>query len=265
MSTISDKSNIQALALFLIASILIFALDGIGLLRPLKFVGEFVLVRIESFVQIGAKIVTAPVEAGRYFLNGSQTVADLQARLSERIVDEVRLKELEDENERMRKLLGVDLPPNWKFLPVKVAANSTQRLIVIGNESQGVVVGATIVDENGSFVGSVLKVSEVSSEVLPVNATNSVVTARVNGESTQGVVVNGSDGLVMEKVLQEDKVEVGDIVETAGTDGLAPGVLIGRVIEVVGEGSGVYKQAKLSQLANPQSATGVFVIQGLEK
>ena len=262
---VSEKENLQVLAGFLVVSVLVFALDGVSVLKPIRFAGEFVALRAQFLVQTGVRIVASPIEAGRYLVNGSETVADLQARLSERIVDEVRLTELEAENERMRKLLGADLPPEWKFIPLKVSANGTQRMVVVGGSAFGIEKGDTVVDEIGAYVGVVLKTSEVYSEVLPVGATNSVVMARVNGEKTQGIVVNDANGILMEKILQEDKIEVGDVVETAGTDGVVPGVLIARVTEVVGQGSGVYKQAKLSLLSDPQSVFGVFVIKGAVK
>ena len=263
MKLVGVKENLVWALSFAVVSVAVVGLDGLGVFGPIKRAVEPGVAEVSMLVGAVTKMVGAPAAAVKFYFKGGRVVSDLQARLAERLVDEARVAELAGENARMRKLLGVDLPAVWKFLPARVAAADEEKLLIVAGQADGVEQGMSVVSEAGVLVGRVGRVSAGVSEVVPVAAVKSSVAVRVAGGGAGGIVHMEGQGLVMGKILQETRIEMGDVVETSGEDGLVPGVLVARVVEVLEQEGQVYKQAKLVALA-PTDQAGVFVVVGRE-
>jgi len=262
MEKLSDK-NLSWAVWLLVISMLLMAVDSLGWLVPVKRVVESELIPVERVGNQVGEVLSWPVRVVGYYKNGLVRIEDLQSRLAEKTVDSQRMSELEQENERMRVLLGVNLPPAWKFLPATVLGQTGGELIIQGGENLGIGVGMSVVS-NQVLVGRVSKVSAAVSEVTPVASNQSKIAVKVGGKEITGIVMGNGGRLMLDKVLQEAKVEEGDVVMTDGTDGTLPGLVVGRVVEVGGEQSQVYKTVRLEPMVEMGGLKGVFVVVGTE-
>lgn len=130
--------------------------------------------------------------------------------------------------------------------------------------SSGLKVGQAVV-VNDNYIGKLIQVGEKSSNVLLLGDPDSKVAAFSQGleGKAKGVLVGqfGSE-ILMDKILHEEKIDVGDLVYSAGTEGFLPrGLILGRVAEILGQETQVFKQAKLQQVFDIEDLELVFVIQ----
>ena len=65
----------------------------------------------------------------------------------------------------------------------------------------------------------------------------------------------------MDKILHEEKIAVGDLVYSEGTEGFLPrGLILGKVTEVLERATQVFKQAKVKSVFDIRDLELVFVI-----
>jgi cell shape-determining protein MreC len=100
--------------------------------------------------------------------------------------------------------------------------------------------------------------------VKTITHPESKIAGKISGKKTTGMVTDQDNGLVMINILQSADVEVNDVVITEGTDGLIPGLLIGRVTQITGKNSDVYKIAKLAPVLDIAKLDYVVVITGIK-
>ena len=250
--------------IYILLSCACISLDNIGLFSGVRRITERGLAPIQTLSSGIVEVASAPLKAVYFYRNGTARIADLEARLAELVVERSELLQLRSENAEMRKLLGVDLPPDWQFLPAKVITARHDLLLLSVGSNQGVKVGMTVVD-GGYLVGQVTKVSEVISEITPVTAIDSVVSAQtLEINATGNIEGQNSNLLIMKSILQEEKVEPGQIVVSSGADGVMPDLPLGRVVRVTDNQVEAYKQAEVESLVNHVDIERAFVVVGTE-
>lgn len=117
---------------------------------------------------------------------------------------------------------------------------------------------------NDNYIGKIIQVSEKSSMVELLTDPDSKVAAFSLGKvgKAKGILVGqfGTD-LLMDKILHEEKIEVGDLLYSEGTEGFLPrGLVLGKVKELLVRENEVFKQAKVEQLFDIKDLELVFVI-----
>lgn len=169
-------------------------------------------------------------------------------------LDGLRLRALEDENRRLSDLLR--LPPVPGRVPevarvlARDAVDWFHSLLLQKGRRDGIDVSDPVVGLQGGrvvLVGQVVEVYERICRVLLVTDPLSAVSARLLRTGEQGSVEGrGSDRLVMEYLLSDSDVRLGDEVVTAGLGHVFPeGVLLGRVTSVETESARSFKRARL--------------------
>lgn len=251
----------KKVGVYALVSLLLLTVDSLGAFGWPKRVVERMLVPVEMAARTSVGVVSRPVEWLQFVVSGVDRIADLEARLRERVVEGNELVKLRQENEQMRRLLGAELPPDWKFTPVRVLGVSGGTMVVFGGENVGISTGMSVVVEE-VFVGLVEQVSETKAVVRLPSSGKSRVAGSLVEKSTQGIIAGTGDGVELTSVLVEDELEVGDVVETAGVDEAAAQLLVGRVVEVRGQASDVHKIAKVEPLVDYGKLETVFVIVG---
>ncbi len=258
-----NKVESQAVSknLILVAvCVLLMGLDGLGVFAGVKRVIERQMVRVQEWGSVVTKVVSTPVSLVGFYRSGLARLAEMEQRLAENAVVQVEVDELREENKMLRRMLEIGNVAEWEMYPVKVVGQSSQLLVVVGGRNLGLSEGMSVVDGE-VLVGVVSKVSEAVSWVRLLGDQQVQVAALVVGKSTRGVVVNDGVGdLVLDQVLQGDRLAMGDVVISAGTDGLMPNLIIGTVGEIEGEASSVYKRAKLRRLSGAEGYDVVMVI-----
>ena len=171
----------------------------------------------------------------------------LRSRLTALEVQNSKLTELESENRRLRDLVGFVEPGVHRAVSARVighnASNWMQVLTVSAGTSDGVKTGMPALQGNG-VVGQIISAGARSARVLLVTDPSSGVDAIIQGSRVRGVVIGTGDGCVLDHVLSEDDVKIGDRVITSGMDGVYPkGLLVGVVanVEPSAKGSNMFQ------------------------
>ena len=167
---------------------------------------------------------------------------ELEKSVAELTVENLRLKEVEAENARLRKLLGfAQTNPSFDYKGGQIVGrvigsepNSIIQSIVIDlGKANGIEPGMPVVTERG-LVGRITDVYNNTSRVLLITDSNSSVNTLLQNSRLRGIL-HGRAGQqpVMDYLPQDNKVLVGDIVVTSGESGSFPaGVPVGQVVEV---------------------------------
>lgn len=180
----------------------------------------------------------------------ARDLRDLRARneqlvelVNELVVENVRLKEMEAENEILRRLLDfAQSSPGHTFKAAEVRSyvvgsepnNLIKSILISAGSQDGIEAGMPVVTERG-LVGRVEEVYPTLSKVRLITDPNSAVSALVQRTRTAGMVKGQPNGqLVLEYLPQgEDVVAVGDVILTSGLgEGFPRQLMIGQVMEV---------------------------------
>lgn len=194
----------------------------------------------------------------------------LQSLADTLTIDNLRLLEVEAENQRLRELLRfAQLNPIYDFRGGQVIARVISRgtsnylssLTIDLGANHGIEPGMPVVTERG-LVGRIQKVGPSSSTVLLITDPSSGVPALLQRNRLVGVV-NGRAGdlPVMDFIPQEGEVTPGDLVITSGLGGGFPkNLVIGQVVEVRQRDYEMFQQAVLRPTVNFDRLEFVLVI-----
>lgn len=243
----------------LVMSILILALDGTQSLARVKSVAERMTARFEWLGMGATSLVKAPLSGFRFLRSGTMRLSDLEGKFAERITDEVRLTELEQENLELREMLSAMPKTEHRYVVAKVVGISREMMTITAGEDQGLEIGSSVV-VGEVLVGRLSKVSRSVSQVRLLVNSESKVAVEVSGTRVRGVVVGGHDGLELDEVLQTDNLKAGEILVTSGVDGVIPGLVVGVVEEVGSVDSSVFRKAAVKPAFEARQPSTVLVI-----
>lgn len=178
---------------------------------------------------------------------------------------EAKIALLEEENKKIRRLLGADLPPSWQFRPAKIVG-------WFGDEAEIFVdspppVGSVVVDskeKTGVYLGKVAQIyGKTANVILPSNKQSRIpVEVRGTDGSHHAVgLLKGEGGTaLLDQVLTKEVLEEGDLVLTSGKAGYPSGLLIGRVDKLLKPKQKSILQAKVKLVASELWTGTVFVV-----
>jgi len=187
-------------------------------------------------------------------------VTDLEARLDKATVDEVRIRELEIENQQLRDQLQYkQANPDYTLVGGTILeTNNPDRARVLGQDpsnlihyitiDQGsaddVAVGMPVVTPSG-LVGRISEVGTHWSRVLLIVDPTSSVNAVIQSSRATGVIQGAENGLlVMQYLPQDESVKVDDLVLTSGIGGSFPKrLVIGQVVSVTKRDTDLFQEA----------------------
>ncbi len=259
--------------LIVVASLLVYPLGSFLISghrgREPHFIDRAVLWLASSF-QGGLTAVVdsgSNVVSGYVALRGAHQDADAcRAELATALAEANALKEMQLENERLRKLLGdaATLAPDQVFARVVALAPASNLLAMRINrgESDGVQVGMPVVTTDG-IVGHVSRVVAGSADVVLISDASSRVAAVVQRSRVRSTIAGtGTAGtLALDNVLRTDDVVEGDVLVTSGTDGVFPrGLRVGTVEAVLRGTAGMFLSGTVKPAADLQRVAEVRVL-----
>lgn len=198
----------------------------------------------------------------------------LETLVDQLMIENVRLKEAEAQNEDLRrKLKFAEAYPQYVLRAAEVRGrvigyepnNFMSVLIVDIGRMDGVRKGMPVVTERG-LVGHIHTVGANWAKVLLIVDPSSSVAALIQSSRAPGLVSGrlGED-LVMDYIPQEDTVSVGDVVLTSGMSGNYPkSLLIGQVLEVEQRDIDPFQRAVVRPSVNFEKLETVLVITTFE-
>lgn len=196
--------------------------------------------------------------------------ARLKSELAARDNLYYKLLELQKENYRLREMLGFKERTEYALLPAEVIARDPshwfETIIINKGYADGVEKDMAVVTAEG-LVGSVMFVSRNSSQVLMLTDSRRAVSALVQRSREPGFIgiVEGypekNSYLRLTNLPPEANVQPGDIVISSGLGGVFPkGLVIGHVLEVGNDKSGLLQQATVVPAVNFNRLEEVFVV-----
>jgi len=241
------------LVILVLAAFLLMALQLTGRLEALQ--GAVALITTPG--QISVTNFTDRIVEGsnavREFGRLQQRSAELERINESLLVENLRLQEVERENQRLRDLLAfAETRPSIEFRggqilarPIGYGSNNFLNFVMLDlGRRHGIAVGMPVVNDQG-LIGRISEVNESTSRVLLISDPSSTVNAILQSSRLTGVITGrpGSDP-VMGFIPQGSEVVVGEIVITSGMGGNFPkGILIGQVIEVRQRDFDVFQEA----------------------
>ncbi|OGG02943.1 hypothetical protein A2W14_02065 [Candidatus Gottesmanbacteria bacterium RBG_16_37_8] len=244
--------------ILLTLSILLFFLDRIRMIDLLRQPAEPLIISVKTAIYQGFfQLRLLP----NILINYTSIISDINKNrqlTSEYDSMKLRIVELEEENQSLRKQLGAPYPPSFSFIPADVIAVSRFMEINIGSQN-GVKIGMPVVD-GLTLIGRISQTTNRRSLVLLLTDTELQIPA-ISSRGARGKVVGQLGNLILFKsILQKDPLFLEDIVLTSGEEGFPPKLLIGKVTHINTDDVAVYKEALLSPYAQFDLVKKVFVI-----
>ncbi len=243
-----------------------------GVLKTVEDGGRLVLGKLSApLFQWGSSLTMASKD--RDLLK--QENQELKKKLSHLIVDYARLEYLQKENELLKKELGFVQTNNYDFVAATVIAgvnmpSGNNAYFIDKGKKDGIEVGMPIVFADGILVGKVTKTNNYTSEWLPINDNNSLVSAMImgSGKKPASGLVKGEHNLslIMEYINSDQLIKEGDIVVTSGRERFIPaGLVIGQVVKVERKENEFFQVAQISSPIDLAGITKVVVIVGINQ
>ena len=199
-----------------------------------------------------------------------QQIFQLQWRLNQLALEQNQLSSCLEENDKIKKLLGSPLPAQWQFMEAKVLGIS-ERMKIDKGQKDGIKEGMMVISEN-ILVGKVIKINENNALVQLLSDSNTKIPVLVKkpgpdkaqpagGVQARGLLSGqGGEKLLLDRVLQAEDIQKGDLVITSGEENWLPDLLIGQIIDVAPKSAEVYQKARVSPLVDSSKLRIVFII-----
>ena len=158
-----------------------------------------------------------------------------------------RARELEFENNRLKKLVNFTRSVEYSFVAAQVIARDPspwfKTIMVDKGKKDGLSKGLPVVVSEG-VVGHVIKVAPNYSRILLITDRNSAVDALVQNSRVRGIVKGDSgEKCFFRYALRKDKIQTGEIIVSSGFDQIFPkGLKVGEVIDVKKEPSQLFQK-----------------------
>jgi rod shape-determining protein MreC len=199
---------------------------------------------------------------------------ELQSLADSLMIENVRLKELESENETLRQLLQfTQANPTYSYRAAEVVghvigqdpSNLLRYIIIDIGTGDGVAKGMPVVTDRG-LVGRIVEASSRSSKVLMITDVSSSVNAIIQSSRATGIVEGKADGgLVMKYIPQPVTVNIGDIILTSGLGATFPKrLVIGQVTDIHKRDIELFQQAEIKPTVDFERLEIVLIITNFE-
>lgn len=194
-------------------------------------------------------------------------------RENEKLKNESRLlrnklnqsQEINLENSRLKQLLSFKQKSPFRVIGARVigrsADNWSSALIIDKGENSGIKRGYVVISYLG-LAGRIYEAAGNTSKVMLINDPNLGVSA-VSGRSRQEGLVCGTLGnsLIMKYLPVDSDIAIGDEIITSGLTEMYPkGLLIGEVVKVGKEFSGLSRYAVIKPAVGPSDLEEVLII-----
>ena len=231
------------LALVILGAIVIIALDLAGYLGPVNDLIHTVLKPPEILFTETKSIIASGVSTVRELGELRERNAELEDLVNRLTVENLRLAEVETENEQLRTLLAfAQTNPSFDFrggqIVVRVIGESVSPLttpvqIDLGAQ-HGIQPGMPVITDRG-LVGRIFHVYPRTSDIMLITDPRSKVNVMTQASRATGIMRGRVGELpIMELIPPEIEISVGEIIITSGLGGHFPkGLVVGQVVEVL--------------------------------
>lgn len=181
-----------------------------------------------------------------YTVRAARENPALRKALGNALEAQNRCRELELENDRLRKFIDFQNSENEVLVAAKVIGRSPspwfKTIMIDKGAKDGLAKGLPVMVSEG-VVGQIVSVADRYSKVLLVTDRNSAVDALVQNSRVRGIVKgNNTEQCSFDYVLRKDDILPGDLIVSSGLDGVfSKGLRIGEVVDVTRENSALFQ------------------------
>jgi len=175
------------------------------------------------------------------------------------------LDEISLENTRLKELLSFKQKSPYKVIAASVIGHSADNwpslIIIDKGRHNGITSGMVVISYLG-LVGRVIETTKSTSKIMLLNDPNFAVSGIVKRSRQEGLVCGTlGNSLMMKYLSSEADIKVSDTVITSGLTELYPkGLLIGTVIDIGEESSGLSRYAIIKPAVELSSIEEVLII-----
>ncbi len=254
--------NLKIFIILVFLSLLIIILDNYNLLN----IPKQALFYISNPISFGLYQTSKNFGKQFYFVFGARFAAQENKALKEQV------NQLLSENASLRKNLAEEQalisqgkhldPATYNLVPARPIGLERYLKIDIGSNAN-IKLGQAVVF-NDNYVGKIVQISANGANIQLLTDPDSKVAAfSQNLEGKAKGVLFGQFGtdILLDKILHEEKINLGDLVYSEGTEGFIPrGLILGRVLQVMDRENQIFKQAKVQPNFDIRDLDLVFVI-----
>lgn len=177
-----------------------------------------------------------------YFFAASQNAA-MRHEVELARVNAVKLKAAEDENRRLKQLLGIVDPQNRPVIAARLigsTATSTRRIAILSKGALAGVTSGMPVRSATGLVGRVLEAGPNTARVLLITDAENVVPVRRARDGVPAFVEGSADGRLQIRLINMgvNPLRKGDVFVTSGSGGLyPPGIPVAVAAELTRDGA----------------------------
>jgi rod shape-determining protein MreC len=175
------------------------------------------------------------------------------------------LEETRMENERLKRLLKLKQGSSFNVTAARVIARSpdswSSSVVIDKGRHHGIKRGMAVISYSG-LVGRVVDALGYSSKVMLISDPSLSISATVQRSRQEGLV-SGALGvrLIMRYLPEGSDIKPGDTIITSGLSGSYPkGILIGKVVSLGDEFSGISRYAIIKPEANLSNIEEVLIV-----
>ena len=253
-----------SIIIYLFLSFLILLLDKKGILDIFHRASQTLTIPATTRLYKLKNYLILPINNLTTKIDKDKKIQELETQNSDLIGQVARLQSIEAENLQLRRLLGSNLPPSWRFEPARVISYSSDTLSVLSSYTPEKPLVAIVTAENkGILVG--LYQETLGKEIKIASTSNSETKIQAVVKNSSGVkvatgLVRGEGGkIVLDQVLSGEKINEGDNIFTSG-EGLPPDLLIGNVSKVIKLEGQALQKAEIAPAVNFDNLTYVFFV-----
>lgn len=260
-----DRSLLPNLKLLLILTSLSILILGLDLFHLLTW-PKNLLSYITNPISFGLYATNQKFQRQFYFLFEARFAAQENKALKEQIAkllseNSLYRKKLAEAQSLLSQQEHLD-PTTYKLIPAHPIGISRYLKIDKGTNSGLKLNQAVVVNDN--YVGKIIRSESQTANVLLLSDPDSKVAAFSQGleGKAKGILIGQfSTEILLDKILHEEKINIGDLVYTDGTEGFLPrGLILGRVTKVLEQPTQVFKQAKVLPNFDIRDMELVYVI-----
>jgi len=189
---------------------------------------------------------------------------DLELKNQELLQSQILLTELKEENETLRKALGIGLEKEFKlFFSNVIGKDILNDYILINKGSEdGISKDLVVITEEKVLVGRVDEVYKDFSRVILISNPQISIPAEILDKETNILVKGKGSGRIFADFIPLDlEVSSGDVVFSAFAKKTLPrGLLIGMLKEIKKEDIEPFQQAEITPFFNLSQIDNLFII-----
>ncbi|MBV8603454.1 MAG: rod shape-determining protein MreC [Pelomonas sp.] len=214
-------------------------------------------------------------DAAGDYLRGSQRAEEAELAARTQLVQQAarlaRTAEIEAENTRLRALLGLRPALQVESQAAEILYEApdpfSRRVVIDRGSSQGLTMGAPVVDEQG-VLGQVTRVYALSSEVTLLSDKDAQIPLLNTRTQQRSIAVGSADGAGLELRFLPANADVkeGDLLTTSGLDGVyPPGLPVARISLVERRGDTNFARVLAQPVAPPDAVRHVLVLRPVDE